>query len=218
MRNPVKQLVLAIVFVIILSACGQDGTSMEPPYSPEPEPYVAAVEPETLVAENPDPAQWWETHYRVIFGEPEENAESHLMVHGVHPLYLRSAINGEGISVEYYIQAFMDEDGTFFFCSPTWTTLLVRKNDRVYPLFSLEANRFVQSIVCGRDHETGFYSLWVITTSAGHLNFHEYTYDPELGAFIETKMRDMTSFHSPIYRADLSRSLEEIHSGEVTFD
>ena len=141
------------------------------------------------------------------------------MVHGVHPLLLRSAIYGDGIAVEYYIQAFLDEDGTFFFCSPTWTTLLVRKNDRVYPLHSMGANRFVMSITGGKFFGDESYTIWVKTSGPDGFVFYEYAYDSEKGAFIETITHIHISGTWPesTFNVRMDHSLGEIHRGEVTF-
>ena len=204
MRNPIKQLVLTFAFAVILSACGQGGTAAETSPLPEPEPYVAVVEPETLVAETPDPAQWWETHYRVIFGEPEENAENHLMRPGNLPFYLHAAFYGEDLTVELYTCDGVD--------SPVWSTLLVYKNESVYPLRSLAQNHVVWSITGGRLHGDEYYTIWAKTSGPDGFVFFEYTYDSEKGAFIETvtHVHILGTWPASAFNVRMDYSLEDL--------
>ena len=181
-----KRVVIVLLSIcLLLSACGQGEMQIENSHSPDPKPYIAAVEPETLIAEAPaeetldDLLQWWETHIRIIPGEPEENAENHLMLHGYFPLYLHTAYYRGELTVEYYTC-----DGAF--APPSWSTLLVYKNGRVYPLHSLEANRFVWSITGGKLHGDEGYTIWVKTSNAAGFTFYKYTFDYEKDAFIET--------------------------------
>ena len=195
MRRVIKQLTLILVLSIIFSACGQGEAPVEADYISEPEPYVAAVEPEPIVEEAPieetPVLEWWETHYRIIPGEPEENVENHITHHGT-PLYLRKSFYGESITVEYYTCDGGDR--------PAWSTLLLYKNDRVYPLHSVQPNRFVWSITGARFYRDEGYVIWVQTfNTGGHFMFWKYTYDFEKDAFIETIMY---SYHTwtPVYR------------------
>jgi len=207
-----KQLVLVFVLVIALSACAQEGTLVPVEFSePQEEYYTLTVagEPETLVLETPSLTQD-EPHFRIIHAEPEENAEHHLF-HWAVPLHLWSAIYTENIAVEYSTNLYFDEEGKLWVDSPAWTTLLVRKNNRIYPLHSLGANNFVVPIRIAQCPESGFYTIWAIGSTRGddRLRFYEYNYDPELDAFIETKMRDdFDTIPSPQHRfnAEINRS------------
>ena len=207
MRNPFKILVLAIVVLIVLSSCTQDVPPVSEASSVSQEGaeiFVNDIDWESSDFEVFAPPQK-ESLYRVIFAEPKENIENHTVTHeGFTRLILWSAVHSEEITIEYYNSHFFDEEGNIMSDSPTWVTLLVRKNDMIYPLQSLVPNFFVRSILLAKSPSGDNYVIWLIVGGADGLQFFEYTYDSEKDAFIGTQIHEKFFGTWPIvYRDEL---------------
>jgi hypothetical protein len=192
-----KQFVCAVLFAIMFTSCAYNTTNIEPPHEP---------------------------HYRVIPSEPEENANNHLkelrlneenQLLPIGPdLFLKSAIREENYSVEYYVSALRGSDGSFTFDSPSYNTLLVRTNGKIYPLESVVYNYYISSLICAENVNGNVFNIWVMTEYPA-LALYEYAYDSESDSF-----RGTGKYYNQDGRltvADLNHSLEDIADGKVVF-
>jgi len=190
-------IMLLILISLALSACAKENipapvTAYEP--SEEHEIVVAATEQENPDTQTPDSNQCWESHFRIIHAEPEENAENHLFFAGV-PLELVSAFYGEDVTIEYFVSSSE-------FAPPYHTTLLLRTSGKIYPLVSL-GHLSAHSILGTHNHFNDSYTFWVISADPMGFIFYQYSYDPEQGAFVETIVHVYELGYSPrVFRAE----------------